>query len=171
MEFIKVISARRSIRAFSRQPVEDFKIQNILQVVNTAPSAGNLQAYRVFVVYNKEKRKALSRAAYDQGFIAEAPVCLVFFSDPSRSVPRYGERGKMLYSIQDATIAATFAMLAAVNLGLSTVWVGAFDDDAISSILNVKGPRPIAILPISYGAEVPAPTPRRPLSETMYEIR
>ena len=47
-------------------------------------------------------------------------------------------RGETLCSVQDATIAATYAMLAAVDLGLSTVWLGAFDDDEVAKIFGAE---------------------------------
>jgi nitroreductase len=61
-----------------------------------------------------------------------------------------------LFSVQDATIAAAYAQLAVCALGLSTVWVGAFDEEKVSAILNIpKDHRPIAILLIGYANENP----------------
>ena len=75
-----------------------------------------------------------------------------------------------LYSLQDATIACTFAMLAAVAEGLSTVWVGAFDDEkAHRAIGSPAGIQPVAILPIGYPAEAPGQSPRRRLSDLVHE--
>jgi nitroreductase len=130
-----------------------------------APSAGNLQAYQVRVVRDESKRKALADASYGQGFIAEAPVCLVFCADPDRSAAKYGERGSELYSLQDATIAGTFAMLAAVDLGLATVWVGDFDEKRVQQVLEVKSIRPVAIFSLGYASEQPKPSPRRAIEE------
>ena len=130
-----------------------------------APSAGNLQAYQVRVIKDQAKREALARAAYDQGFIAQAPVCLVFCADPNRSAQRYGDRGKELYSIQDATIAGTYAMLAAADLGLATVWVGQFDDAKVQEVVGTEGLRPVVMFSLGYSAEEPAPTSRRAIEE------
>jgi nitroreductase len=165
LEFFRVLEKRRSVREYSSKPVEEEKLARLLEAVNSAPSAGNLQAYKVYVVKDEKKRKALAEAALNQEFVAHAPICLVFFSDPRRSAIRYGERGATLYCVQDATIAATFAMLTAVALGLSTVWVGAFDDEKVNEVLAVSGLRPVAILPIGYCLEEPPPTPRRPVWE------
>jgi len=79
-------------------------LAQIFETVNLAPSAGNLQAYKVRVVRDTERRMALAKAAYDQKFVAEAPVSLVFGTDPSRSAERYGKREAELYSVLDATI-------------------------------------------------------------------
>jgi nitroreductase len=72
--------------------------------------------------------------------------------------------------VQDATIACTFAMLAAKALGLATVWVGAFDEDAVRIALGIpKELRPVAMLPVGYAAKKPRITPRRELGDLVHE--
>jgi len=165
MEFFELLKKRRSIRAFKNKEVEKEKITKILEAANSAPSAGNEQAYRIFVVKDNEKMKKLAKAAFNQNFIAEAPVVLVFCSNPEEGEIYYGERGRDLYSLQDATIAATFAMLACYELGLATCWIGAFDEEEVKEILKVKNLRPIALFPIGYPAEKPIKTKRKSLEE------
>lgn len=169
MEFFEVVKKRHSTRAYKDKKVEEEKLQKILEAANSAPSAGNLQAYDVFLVRDKEKKKALARAALNQDFIAEAPVVLVFCANPERSW-RYGERGRTLYSIQDATIAAAYAQLAATALGLSTVWIGAFDENEVLEILGNPKVKPVAIIPIGYPAEEPEITSRRKLKDLVHEV-
>jgi len=165
MEFLEVLTQRRSVRSYKPQPVEESKLRRIFEAANLAPSAGNLQAYQVRVVRDQAKRKALAKAAHEQGFIAEAPICLVFCADPGRSEKKYGKRGSELYCIQDATIAGTIAMLTAVDLGLATVWVGDFDEDKVRSVLGIKSIRPVAIFSLGYAAEQPQASPRRAIEE------
>ena len=88
----------------------------------------------------------------------------MFCTDPSRSAEKYGERGRELYSIQDATIAGTFAMLAAVDLGLSTVWVGDFDEESVRKVVGDPG-RPVVMFSLGYAAEEPKPAGRRAIEE------
>ena len=88
MEFYDLITKRRSIRAYSPKPVEEEKLQRVLEATNRAPSAGNLQAYEVHVVRDASRREALARAALWQEFIARAPVVLVFSTNPSRAAGR-----------------------------------------------------------------------------------
>ena len=95
MEFREIASTRRSVRSFSSQPVEEEKLSRILAVMNSAPSAGNLQAFEVCVVRDAARRKALSEAALSQGFLAAAPVVLVFCANKIRSATRYGEREEL----------------------------------------------------------------------------
>lgn len=171
MDFLEVLAKRQSVRKFQSRPVEENKVQKILAAVSSAPSAGNLQAYQVHVVKDRQAKISLANAAFGQDFVAQAPLVLVFLADPSRSAQKYGQRGLQLYSLQDATIAATFAWLAAVNQGLSGVWVGAFDDEQVLAILNApKKLVPIAILPIGYPAESPTKTPRLSLSQLTKQI-
>ena len=164
MDIFDVFSRRHSIRGFTDQPITDDVLKQIFEAVNRAPSAGNLQAFDIYLATRTENREALMRAAYDQEFVAQAPVVLVFCATPERSAVRYRERGETLYCIQDATIACTFAMLAATALGLGSVWVGAFDEDAAHKIIGA-GPehRPIAMLPIGYPNATPRIRPRRAL--------
>lgn len=172
MDFFELIRARRSVRAYSPAPVEDDKLQAILTAANLAPSAGNLQAYEIYLVRDRQVRLALARAALEQWFISEAPLALVFCANPERSASRYGRRGVRLYALQDATIACTFAMLAVTALGLATVWVGAFDDEAVRRAIGApEGHQPVAILPIGYPAEQPAAAPRRALKDLVHEVR
>jgi len=170
MEFSHLVEKRRSIRHYSPEPVDPGALDRILKAVSRAPSAGNLQAYRMVVVRSAAKRRALATAAEGQEFLAEAPLDLVFFADPNRSAGRYGERGVTLYSVQDATIAATFAVLAATDEGLATVWVGAFDEGAVRALCGETQARPVAIVAVGHGAETPEETPRRALAEMVRQV-
>jgi nitroreductase len=168
MDYFEVVKSRRSVRAFQTQPVEEEKIRRIIETVNLAPSAGDLQAYKIVVVKDPKRRNALAKAAWDQGFIAEAPVSLVFLAHPERSSRKYGQRGSELYCLQDAAIAASYAQLAATALGLASTWVGAFDDESVAKTVEATGTeRPVAILPIGYAAETPDITPRRAIDEIL----
>jgi nitroreductase len=169
MEFSKLIQKRRSVRAFTSQEVEVEKIEKILEASNSAPSAGNLQAYEIFVVRKPSLRVELAKASLNQEFIAEAPVNLVFCTHSERSEGRYLQRGARLYALQDATIACTFAMLAAVDMGLACVWVGAFDEEAVHRLIEAPmNIRPISILPIGYADGSPSISSRRQLNDIVH---
>lgn len=170
MDLFDVIKARKSVRAYQSQEVEPEKLNTILATVLQAPSAGNLQAFKVHVVRDAKRKLALAAAALNQEFLAQAPVVLVFCADRERSGSRYHQRGEQLYSLQDATIAVTYAQLAATALGLATCWVGAFDENQVGRIMEVPpGQHPVAMLPIGHGAEVPSPTGRRSLTELVVD--
>lgn len=171
MNFFDLITTRRSVRAFQPTPVDKEKLRTVLEAAVAAPSAGNLQAYSIVVVHDPARRVRLAEAALGQDFLAQAPVVLVFCARPDISSARYRRRGAELYCVQDATIACTFAHLAAHALGLGSVWIGAFDEAAVRQTLGLP-PHwcPVAMLPMGYPAESPAPTPRRPLQQTVIEM-
>jgi len=172
MKFGQVIKNRKSIRRFLAKEVEEEKLQKILEIANRAPSAGNLQAYKIYLLKDKNIQEELTKVAGGQGSIAQASVSLVFCAAPTISLARYGARGETLYAVQDATIACCFAWLAAVDQGLSAVWIGPFDEEKVKEILNIeKDLRPVAILPIGYSAETPPETPRKNLSDLIYKIQ
>lgn len=171
MEFSEVMKNRHSVRVFKDKEIEKGKLDKLLSAANSAPSAGDLQAYQIFLVKKNVLKTALVKAAYGQDFLSQAPVDLVFCVDPLRSARKYGKRGSELYSIQDATISAAYLHLAAVDLGLGSVIVGAFDEEAVSKILNLQGTlRPIIILPIGYPDEEPDSTPRRKIDDLVKEV-
>lgn len=170
MDFFKLIEERHSMRKYIEKPVEEEKLLKILEATNRAPSAGNLQAYEIYIVRDLEKRTALVTAASDQEFLAEAPVVLVFCANPARSEVKYSGRGRDLYSIQDASIACTYSQLAAKALGLDTVWVGAFNEEEVVRIVEIPTPlRPIIMLPIGYAGKEPSIRPRRELNDLVHE--
>ena len=98
MEFFEVLEKRRSIRAYKKKEVEKEKLKKILETANLAPSAGNLQSYKIFVVKGKKKEEMVASNYFHQEFLSEAPVVLIFCAD-QRTSPRYGERGEKLYSV------------------------------------------------------------------------
>lgn len=171
MDFFEVVHTRQSIRAYRDQLVEPEKVQQILAAINAAPSAGNLQGYEVYLTTDRARLQTLAKAANGQDFIAQAQLALIFCAHPARSAMKYGQRGATLYCVQDATIACTVAHLAVTALGLATVWVGSFNDDAVREAIGV-GPAlwPVAILPIGYPAEAPERRPRRALAELVHRL-
>lgn len=172
MEFFEVVQKRQSIRKFKATPVEADKLSRILKAANRAPSAGNLQAYQIFVVKDPALKARLDAAAGNQGSVKEAPIVLIFCASPERSATRYGSRGEELYCVQDATIACAYAQLAATALGLASVWIGAvFEPETVKEALGITEDLwPIALLPLGYPAEETPRTPRRTLEDLVREL-
>lgn len=170
MNLFEAIEARQSIRAYQPKEIETQKLESILQAINQAPSAGNCQAYQVYLVRDQSLKQALANAALRQEFVAHAPLVLVFCIHPNRAA-RYGKRGEQLYCIQDAVVAVAYAQLAAVALGLGTCWVGAFDEEMVALSLQLPpDQRPVVILPIGYPGEQPPRSSRRPLADLVREL-
>lgn len=166
-DYFETVRKRHSVRRYrTDMAVEPEKLHALLEAACAAPSAGDLQAYRITVVTSEEARSRLRAAAHDQAFIEQAPVCLVFSSEKQRSAARFGVRGETLFSLQDATIAASYAQLAAVAAGLASTWVGDFDEKGVRTALELDTSlTPVALLSIGYPAEVPEPSPRRSLDD------
>jgi nitroreductase len=151
---------RHSVRNFSDIIPPEKLIDEIIMYANLAPSAGNLQARDFIIVDDEAIKKQLSNAAFNQTFLIEAPINIVVCVNLDRISP-YGKRGRELYCIQDASAAVEHIQLLAVDSGLDTCWVGAFDERKVSSILRLPSHiRPVAILPLGYSSEQKAATSR-----------
>ncbi len=154
MKFCELLEKRKSIRTYTNAPIEKEKLDKIIEAAFSAPSAGNLQAYKILIVKNEKIKKALYYACLEQNSILSAQIILVFCTDKEQSAKKYGTRGENLYCLQDATIAAAYAQLEITNLGLGSVWIGAFEDKKVAEILKIEsGKIPIAIIPIGYPVE------------------
>ncbi len=166
MEFSEVLAKRRSVRHFdSKKTVSDGDVRMLLQAAVVAPSAGNIQPWRFTVVRSARARETLA-AAMHQRWAAAAPVIIVVSTDPRPCYARYSDRGESLYAIQDTAAAVENILLAAVDRGLASCWIGAFDEEGVRDALGIKSPiRPIAVLPIGYSAESAGRPARRPLEE------
>jgi len=168
MEFFKVLKARRSVRTYTPQPVEASKVQTILDAANRAPSAGNMQAYEIFAVTS---RAALSALAQGRAYFEVIPFALVFCAHPARAAEKFGERGARLYCVQDATIACAYAQLAATAVGLSSVWIGRFDEEVVRRAVGAgEDLLPVAILQLGYAAETPGVSPRRAQDDLVHVV-
>lgn len=169
MDVFEAIKNRRSVRAFTSEPVSDAEVKRLIDAASHAPSAGNIQPWEFVVVRDPQIKRGLSEAALDQNFIEEAPVVIVVCADPQRSSQRYGARGSSLYCLQDTAAATQNILLAAHAMGLSTCWVGAFKEEDARKVLNTPSHvRPIAIIPIGHPAEKPEARARRPLNEIVH---
>ncbi len=164
MELQKALRTRRSVRAFRPDPLPEELLERLVELANTAPSAGNLQSRDFVLVTAEDTRRALARAALDQEFITQAPAVLVVCANVERIRSRYGKRGTDLYAVQDAAAATENFLLAAHDAGLGAVWVGAFDEDAVRRILSMPDiSRPVALVPVGTPAETPEAPDRLPL--------
>lgn len=167
MNVLDAVYTRRSVRKFSTRPVDDAAVEMLLEAACRAPSAGNLQPWFFYVVRDLTKKQHLARAALGQSFVAEAPLCIVACAVPEQSARVYRERGTYLYCLQDTAAAVQNLMLAAVERGLGTCWVGAFDEDRVRLVLDIPPERrPVALIPVGYPvAKTGISTSRKSLAE------
>jgi nitroreductase len=165
MEFMELLGARHSVRRYRGEAVTEQQVAGILEAVRTAPTAGNFQSYEIYLVRGTERMRALAEATFNHEWIAQAPLALVVCTHAERC--QYDP--KVHWALQDASVAATVAHLAIVDMGLSTCWVGAFLPGKVAAVLGAaKEHVPLAILPVGYADEVPQPTERRALTEFVH---
>lgn len=166
MELFEALKNRRSVRHFNNKlAVSDEDVRALLLAAVEAPSAGNIQPWRFTVVRTNEAREKLA-AAIRQRWATAAPVIIVVSLDPRPCAARYGARGEFLYGLQDTAAAAENILLAAVDRGLASCWIGAFDESAVRTALGIAEPiTPVAILPVGHSAESAGKPSRRPLDE------
>ena len=165
-DFFQTVRHRHSVRRYQADvAIEPEALHGVLEMALAAPSAGDLQAYHLVVVRDEAVRRRLAEAS-GEAFLTEAPVNIVVCADPERSAEHFGERGRELFALQDATIAATYIQLAAVAAELGSAWAGGFPEAEVASTLELADHlRPVAILALGYPAEIPEPTPRRKLKD------
>ena len=164
----RIFATRRSTRKFAKVKIEDWKIDKILAAADTAPTAGNFQGLKIFYVKNDMTKEALVEAANKQPYV-NAPVVLVFCMDPSRINLKFPPNILEKFSMQDATLAASYAQIAAAGVGLSSIWIGMIDEEKVKSILGTDL-RPSSILCIGYPDKKKPPKSRRKLKELIEVI-
>lgn len=151
-DFWQTIKKRKSVRSFDpNKPVSDVLIKKLLGAAKMAPSAGGIYPTDFVIIRDQETKIEIATAALNQRFLSEAPIIIVVTSDVEKTAATYGERGRNLYAIQDAAVAAENILLATTDSGLGSCWVGAFDEEEIKKILKLKkNVRPLTIIPIGY---------------------
>lgn len=170
MDVMQAIRERRSIRHFTDYKVPEKTVDRLIDALIWAPSAGNLQSRKFYFVRDDVLKMKLAAAALNQIFIAEAPLVVVGCTD-SIIASRYGERGINLYTIQDVAASLMCMMLAAHEIGLGTVWVGAFREKEVANALKLPGNlRPVAIVPVGRPARVPEAPPRVAIEDAVVMI-
>lgn len=92
--------------------------------------------------------RELMKAALGQGMIANAPVSIVFTAVYPRTTRRYGSRGEIRYVHMDMGGAGQNVHLQAEALGLGTVIIGSFHDEAVKKVLGVRDEEPLYIMPV-----------------------
>jgi len=148
MNLEEILKTRKSTRKFSGLEVNPKKIAAGLAHGQKAPSAGALRAYKFVTVTTKDKIEQIAGIAR-QGWIKDAGLIVVICIDPEKSAKRYGDRGRNLYCIQDATLFGSHLDLYFVSQKLGTCWVGSFNEEKIKALLKVNL-RPISLLVVGH---------------------
>lgn len=170
------IYERESVRSYKDKEIEIEKISQILWAAQgkkghkrTVPSAGATFPLEIYITlkdkgffhYNFEKHvlelitsedlsKKLAQASWDQNFIAEAYLNVIICAIFERTTQRYGQRG-IRYVYMEVGHCAQNIHLEAVTLGLSSVPIGAYEDNRVKDVLDLKKKiEPLYIIPVGY---------------------
>ena len=195
----EAIEKRRSIRKFKKDQIPENDLMEILNAARLAPSGCNAQPWRFKLVKDNETRIKLSQAAYNQAFIAQAPVVIVCCADVNgyltgrvSGIQDLGKIGavedKIVQILERRTtnlktvpieqigpqislnvaIAVEHMVLRALDFGLGTCWIRLLDRQRINKIFSwPENIYTVALLPIGYPAEDPAPRKRTALNELL----
>lgn len=162
---MKILEERRSIRRYGDRPVEDEKLEAVLEAARVAPSWANMQCWTYIVIKDPTVKEAVA-ATLDknpiQKAVIAAPVLIVACADPEKS----GTVNDQPYYMLDIGISFQQLMLEAWNQGLGTCWAGWIKEDEMRSILGVPDNiRVVALTPLGYPAVYPDFPGRKPLEE------
>jgi nitroreductase len=168
MSFNDLAAKRYSVRNFTTQEVEKEKLAYVLKAGQLAPTAGNLQPWRILVIEDRQARTKLRECTT---YHFNAPVSLLVCGKKEEAWDRpYDSKNS---SDIDCSIVTTQMMLAAADIGLGTTWVMHFDPVKMREAFAVPSSlEPVSLLVMGYPAEGAAPNPkhfqRKSLEETVF---
>jgi len=156
MDFLEIANARQSCRSYDEtKPVEQEKLDAILEAVRLAPSACNGQPYQI-TVCRGEKAKQAAKACQGMGmnkFASQAPVLLVISEEDYCKTAAMGAKVKHNdYRSMDIGIAVAYLTAEAAAQGLGTCILGWLDDEKLRQICNLKHPVRLVVT-LGYPAE------------------
>jgi nitroreductase len=159
MDVAQAIRIRCSCRNYLDKPVEQDKLLAVLEAARQAPSAKNLQDWRLVVVTDANTKRKLAQAANNQTFLENAGAIIIACT-VSDHVMRCGQAVGPI----DVAIAIEHMCLQATELGLGTCWIGSFYPDRVRPIVGI--PETVAIielLALGYPADASKEHRREPL--------
>jgi nitroreductase len=160
MEFSELITIRQSVRKYQDKPVEQEKLQQLIEAVRLAPSASNSQPWKLILVDDPELKDQIARATFSKAisfnkFAPEAPVLAVLTIEKPRLITQIGGwLKKREFPLIDIGIAAAHFCLQAAELGLGTCMIGWFDEKRIKKLLHIPRTTRIGlVITLGYTAE------------------
>jgi nitroreductase len=162
MDFQELIRVRRSVRGYKPDPIDEAVLRRVLEAGRIAPTACNLQPFRLIVVTDPETRGRM-KAVYARDWFFRAPVLLVGCAEPARAWQR---RDGFNAAEIDLAIVMDHIILAATEEGLGTCWVCAFNEAKAKEVLGVPPEaRVLAMTPLGYPDAAPDPFARKPIED------
>jgi nitroreductase len=181
-ELAGFLAHQRAVRTFTREPVDDAVVEQILAAATRAPSARNLQPWRFIVIRERGTKEALGAifddlgrrlygaAAPDRTPWAEVPVLVAVCSEYvfGTSASGMAALGASIYpAVQNLLLAVQAAGLGGV---LTTRWKEREAD--VRPILGLPGEVAVhAIIPIGHPATPAGRNRRTPAAEVTFRER
>jgi len=163
MDFLELVQSRYSVRAYKEDPVEEVKLQQVLEAARLAPTADNRQPFQLIIIHTEGRQEELKRI-YKRDWFVQAPLIICVCGIPSQNWVRMEDRKN--YNDVDAAIVMDHLILAAADLGLGTCWIAAFDPAAAREILQIPtGVEPVVFTPLGYPADQPPAKKRKKLTD------
>lgn len=160
MDVSEAIRNRYSCRHYQDKPLEQDKLAAVLEAARQAPSAKNLQDWRLVVVTDKQTKKKLAVVANNQTFLEEAGAIIIACT-VSDHVMRCGQAVGPI----DVAIALEHIALQATELGLATCWIGSFYPDKVKPIVGIPDSVTIIeLMALGYPADAPKEHRREPIN-------
>jgi len=157
---LEAIFARRSIRAYTNEPVSEEEVRSLLEAGMAAPSARNLRPWHFVAIRDRATLRALAAAHPHGAMLAGAGVAICVCGDTEISPD---------FWIQDCAAATENILVAAAALGLGAVWLGCHPrEERVSAIRAVLGiPARAGVLSlVSIGRPGETKEPRTQYDET-----
>ena len=168
MTYSELVKSRYSCRKFSDKPVEDEKLNAIIQAGISAPTAKNVQPVKIWVIKSPDALAKIKSCTPFQ-WTKEVPVVLAIGGTTEGAFVRPSD-GRNFEDV-DATIIATHMMLAVEAEGLGTTWIGYFDAPKVKELFpEMKDYDLVALFPIGYPADDAMPADRHYLRKSMAEM-
>jgi nitroreductase len=166
MDALEAIFTRRSVRAFTPDPVDEGLLQEVLRAGVAAPSGGNVQAWGFVLVRAPERLADLRSLA--PGIIGEPQVVIAVCLDGARSARLGGSGGERLAWL-DIGLAIQNLLLAAHSSGLGACPIGSFHRQAVAAFLGLPaGVEPVVLVALGTPRIKPKPPGRRPLPDVCF---
>jgi len=155
-DFMDLLKNRYSVRKFAPKPVEEKKINLILDAGRLAPTACNYQPFKVYVLRSKEALEKLQKCKYSH--FGET-LAFIICQDQAKSWKR--EFDNKFSGEIDASIVTTCMMLEIANLGLGSTWIMHFIPEALVEEFNIPANLvPVSLLVVGHPADDSQPSPR-----------
>ena len=150
MDAREAIITRRSVREYKDKDIGLSTIEEIIDAGRYAPSAGNIQLWRVIVVKDERVKNKIARLAMKQSWISQAPAVLVVCSNKTTLKSYYGKRADK-YAMQTISAAVQNMLIRANSLGVGTCWVDTFESKALKRELRIpEDTNPEVIITLGY---------------------